>query len=295
MSWPGWRLRRRLGVVLGGGAALGAFQVGVIDVLVRRQVVPDLLVGTSIGAINAAFWAFDPEPGTAERLLDAWTSSGRSAMLPDGHLRVAGRVVLGRNHLTTQQGLDRTLRRTTPPGAGIEDAAIPLAVVATDAASGERVVMRRGPLRPALLASAAIPVVFPPVVVGGRQLVDGGVVANCDVEAAVEAGMSDVLVVDVIGQRPPAGDSLLEVGERTASTALRRQTDLAVEAQGGRARIAILRPALEGRLRFTRFDRTTDLYRAGREAAEAFLSRHLRRGRRVRPGLFVFASGQVED
>jgi NTE family protein len=295
VSWPGWRLRRRLGVVLGGGAALGAFQVGVMDVLVRRRVVPDLLVGTSIGAINAAFWAFDPEARTADRLLDAWTSSGRSTMLPDGHLRVAGRVALGRNHLTTQQGLDRTLRRTTPRGAGIEDAAISLAVVATDAASGERVVMRRGPLHQALLASAAIPVLFPPVEVGGRRLVDGGVVANCDVEAAVEAGMSDVLVVDVIGQRPPAGESLLEVGEWTTLAALRRQTDLAVQAQRGRARIAVLRPALEGRLSFTGFDRTLDLYRAGRQAAEAFLSEHLRRGRRVRPGLFVFASGHVED
>jgi NTE family protein len=273
---------------------LGAFQVGVIDVLVRRHVVPDLLVGTSIGAINAAFWAFDPKPGVADRLLDAWTSSGRSTMLPDGHLRVAGRVALGRNHLTTQQGLDRTLRRTTPPGAAIEDAAIPLAVVATDAESGEPVVLRQGPLRRALLASAAIPVLFPPVEVGGRRLVDGGVVANCDVEAAVEAGMSDVLAVDVIGQPPPAGNSLLDVGERTTFTALRRQTDLAVQAQRGRARIAVLRPALEAPLRLTRFDRTLDLHRAGREAAEAFLSRHLR-GRRVRPGLFVLAPGRMGD
>ncbi len=273
----GWRprwLRPRLAVVLGGGAALGALEVGVIETLSRHGIVPDLLVGTSIGGINAAFWAFNPEP--AGRLLELWLSAGRSTMFPDHAISMLGRVARSSDHLTSQSGVARVVRAAGLDEVAIEESRIPLAVTAADADHGDRVVLRRGPLLPALLASSAIPVLFPAVEIGGRRLMDGGAVANCDVEAAVEAGMTDVLVVDVMGEGPATGESILDVGDRVVRIVLRRQTDLAVQAHRGRARIAVLRPRLDVATRVGDFDRTLDLYRLGRDAAEAFLTIHLR-------------------
>jgi NTE family protein len=285
-QWPPWRRRSRLAVVLGGGATLGAFQAGVIDVLARHGVVPDLLVGTSVGAINAAFWAFDPSPEVGDRLLRLWMAANRWTMVPDGRIPIVGRFVQGKHHLTTQRGMEAAMRGAFPPGADIEDSRIALAVVAAEAVSGEKVVLRGGPLLPALLASSAIPVLFPPVAVDGRSLMDGGVVANCDVETAVGAGMTDVLVVDVMGEGLSDGATRLsDIALRALTISLRRQTDLAVRAVAGQARVALLRPRLAARPSFGDFDLTTPLFRWGQRAAAAFSAQRMR-GHQVRPGLF---------
>lgn len=116
--------------------------------------------------------------------------------------------------------------------------------------------------------------------IGGRRLIDGGAVANCDVEAAVESRMTDILVVDVMGEGP-AGRSMWDAGDHAPRIMLRRQTDLPVRAFRRQARIALLRPALTVGTRLSYFDRTMDLHQLGRDAAEAFLAVHLR-GRRLR-------------
>lgn len=199
MSWHWWLVKPRLAVVLGGGATLGAFEVGVIDVMARRGIVPDLLVGTSVGAINAALWALDPKPDVGERLLHFWLESDQSTMIPDGPFPMMGRLVQRRGHLTTQDGLARSLKRALPEHATVDDTIVPLAIIATQAEHGQRVVLRSGPLRTALLASSAIPGLWPAVTIDGQRLFDGGLVANCDVQTAVEAGMTDVILVDVMG------------------------------------------------------------------------------------------------
>ncbi|HSP08905.1 MAG TPA: patatin-like phospholipase family protein [Candidatus Dormibacteraeota bacterium] len=295
MSWPAWLIKPRLAVVLGGGATAGAFEVGVIDVLARRGIVPDLLVGTSIGAVNAAFWALNPDSDAGERLLELWLGSNRSIMFPDGPLPMVGRLLQRKGHLTTQQGLDRLLRRSLPETATIESCKVPLAIVAADADHGRRVVLRTGRLIPAVLASSAIPGLWPPMEVAGQRLVDGGVVANCDVEAAVEAGMTDVLVVDVMGDglHRPAMD-VGEVLERSIAALARRQTELGVLAFGRAARIAVLRPILAFRPRFGDFSLTRPLFNAGQEATDAFLARHLGPRGSVRPGWFEYSNAPAQ-
>jgi NTE family protein len=291
MSWPAWLIKPRLAVVLGGGATAGAFEVGVIDVLARRGIVPDLLVGTSIGAVNAAFWAMNPDARAGERLLELWLRSNRSTMFPDGPLPMVGRLLQRKGHLTTQQGLDRLLRRTLPETATIESCKVPLAIVAADADQGRRVVLRRGRLIPAILASSALPGLWPPMEIDGRRLVDGGVVANCDVQAAVEEGMTDVLVVDVMGDGlHRSAMDMGEVIERAIATLARRQTELSVLAFGKVARIAVLRPILASRPRLGDFSLTLPLFQAGQEATEAFLARHLGPRRSMRPGWFEFSN-----
>lgn len=291
MSLPAWLIKPRLAVVLGGGATTGAFEVGAIDVLARRGIVPDLLVGTSIGAVNAAYWALNPDPQAGERLLEIWLRSNRSTMFPDGPLPMVGRLLQRRGHLTTQQGLDRLLRRTLPETATIEGCRVPLAIVAADADHGRRVVLRHGSLIPAVLASSAIPGLWPPMEIDGQRLVDGGVVANCDVQTAVEEGMTDVLVVDVMGDG--LHRSSMDVGEvleRAIAALARRQTELSVLAFEKVARIAVLRPILAARPRFGDFSLTRQLFKAGQDATEAFLARHLGPRHSMRPGWFEFSN-----
>lgn len=287
--WPPWLVRPRLAVVLGGGATLGAFEVGVIDGLARRAIVPDMLIGTSAGAINAAYWAFDHSAAAGERLLKFWLEADRSTMFPDGTLPMFGRLVQGRDHLTTQLGLRRLLLRALPADAMIESASIPLAIVATDAEAGKREPLRRGPLREAVLASSAIPGLFPGVQIGDHKYVDGGISANCDIEAAVEMGATDIIVVDVMGDGPLTSTfSVANVVERSLGIVLRKQTDLTVQLFDGQARIAVLRLELATRPHAWDFRLTRVLFEWGREAAGAFIAHHYRINRSVRRGLFVF-------
>lgn len=293
--WPPWLVRPRLAVVLGGGATLGAFEVGVIDTLSKQGIRPDMLIGTSAGAINAAYWAFDPSPGVGERLLAFWLEANQSTMVPDGPLPMFGRMVQGREYLTTQSSLRHLLFKALPEGAVVEAASVPLAIVATDAESGTREVLRRGPLLPAVLASAAIPGLFPAVQIGSRRFVDGGLVANCDIAAAIEMGATDVLVVDVMGDGAEIATlSLATVVERSIEMVMRRQTDLAVQAFQRRARIAVLRPVLSMRPHPWEFSLTRALFRWGQQGADAFVSQHYRADRSVRPGLFEFRTGATD-
>ena len=284
---PWWIVKPRLGVVLGGGATLGAYEVGAIDAMARRGIVPRFLVGTSVGAINAAFWALHPEVNVSAQLLDFWLQADRSTMFPDGPVPMVGRFFQRQDHLTTQAGLVRALRRALDGAQTIESTPVPLAIIATDAVSGHRVVLRSGPLMPAILASAAMPGMWPAVEINGQTFIDGGVVSNCDVQAAVEAGMTDIVVIDVMGDSAPNGSQDVgQVIDRALRTAARRQTELALQAFGRDARIAVLRPRFAYRPRFGDFSRTRYLFEAGQVGMKTFLNERLGNRLTVRPGIF---------
>lgn len=266
---------------------MGAFQAGVLDVLSRRDVSPDLVVGTSVGALNAAFWAFHPSCDMGTELRDVWLSEAGNSLHP-GLLPLLHKLVRHQPFLSTNAGLARVIGRALGAATRIEDSRIPLAVVAADALSGERRVLRRGPLLPALLASTAIPAILPPVQVDGRLLVDGGMVANCDLIAPLEAEMTDVLAVDLMGdgcRAIPAG--LQRVIEHSISLSLARQTDLQLAAVGGRMRVALLRPVLD-RPGLNDSTQGARLFELGRLAGQAFVARHLGADGRVQPGLLRF-------
>jgi NTE family protein len=287
------RRRRRLAVVLSGGAARGAFQVGAIDCFARMGIVPDVLVGTSVGAINAAFWAMHPEPDVGEQLLRLWLRSNHSTLLPDGPLPMFGRLLQRHGHLTTQVGLVKALRSTFPDHVTIADAPVELAITATDPLRGDRVVIREGGILQAVLASTAVPGVWPAVIVAGRPLVDGGVVANCDLESAVDAGATDIVAVDLmnISERAEKPD-MRTIVEQTVEISLRRQTELAISAFARAARTAVLRRGAGFAPRFDDLSQTQRLFREGQLAARSFVARHVDRHRKVRPGIFdAYARG----
>lgn len=274
-----------LAVVLGGGGTRGSYQVGVVDALTRAGVVPDLLVGTSVGAINATWWAFHAQDPNAEGLRLIWLQADRSVVMPPRRPLANLRHLLRGEHLVSHQGLLRLLEKGLRPTDCIEDAAIPLTVTATDPAAGRPVRLRAGPAIPAVLASTAVPALFEPVAIGERRLVDGGMVANCDIEGALQAGATDIIAVDIMGSPAPLpGRDVLMTIERTIDLTLGRQTEQAAELAARRARVVLLRAPGGILPRFGDLTRTQALFEAGRADGRRLVEEHLE-GRRVRPGV----------
>jgi len=194
--------------VLSGGASLGAIQVGMLQALAERGVTPDLLVGTSVGAINAAWVAGHPEPEALEDLAALWSSMGFRQIFPIRPAAAMSGLLARRNHLVESSGLEKLLTRHLTYDR-LEQAQIPVHVVATELLTGRQRLISSGPAVPALLASCAIPAIYPPVHIGKDVLVDGGISANTPVSHAVDLGADAVYVLPTgyscALPRPPAG------------------------------------------------------------------------------------------
>lgn len=188
-SWP-----RPLAFVLSGGGSYGATHVGMLLALAERSISPDLVVGTSIGALNGAVVAADPAGAPAE-LARIWTSLTPSTLFGTSRLRAAGALLRFRKSLCPPEGLAAIIEARLGVDT-FEELAVPMAVVATDAAAGEARLLTTGRLTPALLASAAIPGVFPPVEIDGVIYVDGGVAANVPVRQAIAFGAKSAIVLN---------------------------------------------------------------------------------------------------
>lgn len=193
--------------VFAGGGSLGAVQVGMLRELVAHGLQPDFVVGSSAGAINAAYFAGAPDAAGVARLGELWTSVRRKDIMP---LSMCGllALLLGRPaSLISIDGIRRLLERHLAYDA-IERSALRLHIVATDQQLGDEVVLSAGPLIEAVMASAAIPGIFPPVRIAGRDLVDGGVANNTPLSVAVGLGATRIVVLPAgfacALRRPPA-------------------------------------------------------------------------------------------
>lgn len=174
----------RIGLALGGGAARGFAHIGVIQVLEESGIRPDLVVGTSAGSMVAALYAAGRNGAELGRLAN---------QMDEGAL--ADWAFPGRG-LLRGEALARFVREHTN-GRLIEQMPLPLGIVATDLDSGEPVLFRRGDPGLAVRASSAVPAVFQPVAIGGREYVDGGLVSPVPVRFARQMGATLVLAVDI--------------------------------------------------------------------------------------------------
>lgn len=186
----------RVAFVLSGGSSLGAVQVGMLQALTENGIRPDFLIGTSVGAVNAAWMAARPNHEGAMRLGEIWLSLRRQDIFPlSPWVGAAG--LLGRcNHIVPNTNL-RALLEKHVPFHRIEDATVPLHIITTELKTGRAVIHSSGPVVPALLASTAIPGVFPPVTIGRREYVDGGVANHTPISAAIEFGAAEIYVLPV--------------------------------------------------------------------------------------------------
>ena len=189
------------------GGNLGAMQAGAMRALLEAGVEPDLLVGTSVGALNAAFCATHPGVDGARELQAVWGALSRREVFGFDVVGALAGFLGMRDHLVSTTRLRHLIRRWLPVER-IEDAPVPFAAVATDALNGEAVVLHHGDVVDALTASSAIPGLFPPVPVGGRWLVDGSLAAGWPVTEALELGADTVYLLTTAtapARRPPRG------------------------------------------------------------------------------------------
>jgi NTE family protein len=193
--------------VLGGGGVLGAAEVGMLQALLEHQVRPDLIVGTSVGAINGALLAADPVPGAVDRLREVWQELASSGVFAGSVLARARTLARTRTHLHPREPL-RDLLAAHLPVQTFAELRVPFQCVA---ASIERAAERwftEGALIDAVLASCAVPGLLPPVELDGEHYLDGGLVHSIPVGRAVALGADTIYVLHV-GRidrplRPPA-------------------------------------------------------------------------------------------
>lgn len=178
--------------VFAGGGSLGAVQVGMLQALIEAGVRPDFVIGTSVGALNAAYFAGSPDLEGVKRLADIWRGLRRHDIFPVS-LASAMRLLRNPESLVDPVNL-RALVEARLPFRRIEDAALPLHVMATDLA-GIGVLLSQGPAVDSVMASAAIPSIFPPVVVNGQSLVDGAIAANTPLKQACDLGARRIVIL----------------------------------------------------------------------------------------------------
>jgi NTE family protein len=182
--------------VLSSGANLGAVQVGVLRALVEHSIRPDLIVGCSIGAINGAALAQDPTMAGIEQLEHVWKTTDTRELMPRPWLPPPVALMRRGEAIHSRVGLHRLLDRALT-ATTFADLDIPLQCVATDVYAGAEAWFHDGPLVEALLASAAVPAMFPSVVIDGRRYLDGAVVNDVPIRRAVELGARTLYVLEV--------------------------------------------------------------------------------------------------
>jgi NTE family protein len=183
--------------VLGGGGVLGAVQVGMIRALLEHGVRPDLIVGTSIGAVNGVLVAADPTVGVVDRLADLWASRQARAVFGDSTPRQLARIARRGTHLHSPRPLRDMLRRELGEETQFPDLRVRFQCCAASIERAAEQWFAEGEVVSAVLASSAVPGLLPPIAIDGQHYIDGGIVNSIPVGRAVELGAGTVYVLQV--------------------------------------------------------------------------------------------------
>ena len=190
--------------VLSGGGNRGALQGGALKALLERGISPDLIVATSVGALNGVTLAADPTAAGARRLAANWPLIRRTDIFPGNALTVGWRILTGRGSLHSQNNLARFMRRQVPPNVRrFKDLKVPCIVTATSLSTGQLRLFGSDPserLLDALLASTAIPPFFPPYHYQDELLADGALVANLPISQAIMRGARTIYTLEIVDE-----------------------------------------------------------------------------------------------
>ena len=254
--------------VLGGGGLLGAVEVGMLRALLEAGVRPDLVLGTSVGALNGVFVAADPTPSAAARLEDLWSELA-GEIFSGSLVRQVGTALRTRTSLHRRGPLRRLLLQHLP-ARDFAELPVPFGCVAACVERAAEHWFDSGPLVDAVLASAAVPGLLPPVQIGGEHFVDGGLVNSIPVGEAVRRGARTVYVLQV-GRverplRPPRAP--WQVGQVAFEIARRHRfaADMAAVPEGVAVHVLPTGAAGPGRLDDLRY---RDASRVGERMARA--------------------------
>ncbi len=233
--------------VLSGGGNQGVAQVGMLRALLERGIRPDVIIGTSVGALNGAVVATTPTAAQVDHLEGVWRDLKGDEVFPGNTLRRAWNLLRRDDHLIPADGLESLIERVGV-AQSFADLQVPFRVVASDLITGDEHVIVRGDLPPALLASAALPGLFPPVVLNGHTLVDGAVVNLVPISHALAGPIDRIFVLDVsdpISDRPIR--SPLDVAVRAFAISRDQRFELELQWVPKEIEVVVLPPPRDNR------------------------------------------------
>ncbi len=298
----------KVACVLLGGGARGAAQAGALAVVLEQGIRPDVIIGVSAGAWNGAYLAVEPTPERVKQLCEIWAGLKTADLLGGGWWRAAISAVSGRSALYSAEGPIRVARRYLDKQT-FEELQVPLYILAANLTTGQPMLFSSGRIVPAVLASSAVPGIFPPVVLDGQVYVDGGLLEWDACAEALRLGARTIYLFGCgsVGELSPQlalssaanghrgrkalngkgsaiaplepdppvlGASLLDVLERSWDVVSQYQFRRAVEGlRLGGARVISFEPRLPPLSRPLDFNRSQAMIGAGRATAEEVLQR----------------------
>jgi NTE family protein len=267
--------------VLGGGGALGANEAGMLRALFEAGVRPDLVVGTSVGAINGAFAAAYPDVEGAERLAGLWREISASGVFAGSLVRRLGTLARTRTHLHTRGPLRGLIQRQLP-AVRIEELPVRFQCVAASIERAAEHWFTAGPLVEAVLASSAVPGLLAPVEIDGEHYLDGGLVHSIPVGRAVALGARTIYVLHVgrIEQPLTVPTAPWEVAMVAFEIARRHRFAADMAALPPEVTVHVLpaggppaaRPTDLGQLRYRDFSRVADRIEQAYDATRRYLA-----------------------
>jgi NTE family protein len=262
-----------IGFVLSGGANLGSIHVGMLKALLEAGIRPDVVVGTSIGSVNAAYLAADPSPEQVERLREFWCEVRARDIFPLSPLYNA-RALFRQGAFFSPHRWRKYLTDRLPY-RNIEDSAVALRITATDYDEGRSVAFDSGSAVEAILASTALPGIFPPHRIGDRFYLDGAISDQLPLKVALDAGAHTIYVMAVSVPSPP-------LDRRSPLTILRHSLTIllfprirldALDLPGAHEKLRIVQvPSLATQVSLWDMSRHSELIAAAYEATKEFLA-----------------------
>ena len=272
-------------LVLSSGGALGAMQASILRALLRTPYRPSMIIGTSAGALNGAFLSFQPDEEGADRLVSIWHDLRDRSLFLLNQLRIAYQVLSQKLCLFNSDLLTELIEEHAP----IDDfygTEVPLYITTTNLSKGRKQVFHEGPVSRAVLASTALPGIFCPVQIDGDMYVDGGVLANLDLETALDLGATEILAIDlsrcIDGQRP---NTMVGLWMQTLDVIQRVRVEREVRLLAPRARITLVQPGIESSRTLSNLAAVDRLLEDGERFGEELLRAYGGTNGQLEPGL----------
>lgn len=266
------RKPRRTAFVLSGGGNLGALQIGMLEALFERRIEPDLILGCSVGALNGAAVAAEPSLVTVARLHELWRGIADHDVMPAGLLPTT--VQLARKGVAIHDNAN--LRKVIESALSVdtfERLQVPFQCVATALTEGRETWFDQGPLVDPILASAALPAVYPPVEIDGHRYLDGAIVNDVPVSRAVALGADRIFVLHVGSWDRPRPEPKRPIDMAMYAYWLARrsrfQRDLA--AIPAEIEVLVLPPGSTPSIRYNDFGHSDEMIATSYEATSNFL------------------------
>lgn len=253
---------KKIGIALGGGGARGLSHIGVLKVLEKEGIKIDYVVGVSIGAFIGAYYALGLDLEDIEKEAVSFTKMKAIRELLD----------LSNPKISILKGkkIFKFINKLIGE-ASFSDTKIPLRIITTDLANGKEVILSKGNIAKAVLASLSIPAIFPPVKIGNRYLIDGGVSNLTPVDTVNKAGIDIILGVDLVMKRkiklykPGLVTSLIQSYETIRTQSIK----LNIDSVGDK--MVLIKPALGGTIDSFKFYNIGNVIKAGEDAAKKVL------------------------